>query len=179
MTTVRDVAWLAGLMDGEGSVGFVVESRRARSISPVVQLSMTCLPTVKRAGQIVDEITGRGTTAYSYRERNDRHKDSHYLRMRGGVTAILTLGRALVDDSTTKRKHWELVIEFCESRITLCGVDDSGRLRRGGHKKVPYTQRELDIYKEMVGLMGNQPGRTGGKLHHDWIWQGEYEVHAG
>lgn len=171
MTQVLDteVAWLAGLWDGEGSVGFVATSGKSHTITPTIQLSMTCGETVQKACRIVEAVTGYGTAAYCYRERKTEHRDAHYLRVRGGAAAVLSLGRAMLPYAVTKRRAWEIVLEFTESRIDLNGVDATGRLRRGG-RKVAYTPREIELYVEMTELVGRQPGRTGRKARHEWIW---------
>ena len=54
MPTVQEIAWLAGLVDGEGSFG--KQSRRAAPYNPAITLTMTDVDVVERAARIMGDV---------------------------------------------------------------------------------------------------------------------------
>lgn len=162
------LAWLAGLWDGEGSIGIsCTKGSRGLYLAIGVQLEMTCDRTVARVAEVCDAI---GVTAktYSYRERDpSKHLDSHYLRV-NRLGDALCLARALVPYAVTKRQQWELMIEYVESRIGGRALDASGRVPRGGNK-LPreFSPREIEIAATLRSLNARGPG--GKKKAQEWL----------
>ncbi|MBA9005967.1 LAGLIDADG family homing endonuclease [Thermomonospora cellulosilytica] len=150
-----ELAWLAGIWDGEGSVG-VSRYRRPGNvnqvIAPQVQIQMTHEPTVVKTVEILREM-GLTATAYTWRERKAHHKDmwGYNISRTGYVLRMATL---LLPYAVTKREHWTLIKEFCEIRVGRMGLDDQGRLRKGGKPGwwVPYSDRELELADQLSRL---------------------------
>jgi hypothetical protein len=146
-------SWLAGLWDGEGSVGIVrclINKKRNVALNPTVQMSMTCLPTIARALRVMELIgvEGRG---YTYQERKEVFKDAHYIRV-SGMGRIKVLAEALSPWSVTKTKQWLLLLSFLNRRISLAGgFSASGKLRRRGGSN-PYTSEDFHDYDVMRHL---------------------------
>jgi len=158
--TVRDIdlAWLAGLWDGEGSVGVTHSYATGRlTLIPQIQIHMTHEPTVARAADILRNL---GATAVTYRarEKATHHKDSYIFAVRRTVW-LRDISAALLAYSITKREQWALLLELCEARIARQGsVQANGWLRRGGPpgSSTPYTARELKI-GELLRAMNARP----------------------
>lgn len=125
-----DIAWLAGLVDGEGSVG-VSSNKPGHGHKTSIQLCMTHKPTIDRAMEVIAALGCRGQT-YTYTEKDPtKHRDAHLLTVRRAWD-IRLLAQQMVRFSVTKRLHWALMLEFVESRLEGVTLDGEGRVVRGG-----------------------------------------------
>lgn len=158
-------AWLAGLIDGEGSVGVAMRSKGAR-LEPAIQLSMTCERTVRRAQEVMEELGVTGAL-YSYREKDPtKHLDAHTLHITR-IADVQRLAIHLIPFAVTKRAQWELIAEFCSSRLVHRGVDSHGKIRRGGRSIPGYSPREVDIARRLKALNARGPGQR--KKAQAWL----------
>lgn len=149
------MAWLAGFWDGEGSVG-LVKQNKTRNL--VCQLSHTEYGSVKRVLEILEseKVNGRG---YTYQERDPlKHRDAHYIRV-SGVANILKFSEIMIPFAVTKKRHWEIAIEWAESRIRAAGgIDSKGHLYRGGIQRTKvYSAKELALALELSELNRRGP----------------------
>lgn len=155
-------AWLAGLLDGEGSVGITITActrggKRAYRLVAMVQVSMTCKHTIDEVISVMHAI-GVRASRYSYREKDPtKHKDAHYVHV-GRLLDIRTLGEAVAPFSVTKRKHWELMLVYARSRLSRAKIDALGRVVRGGHLRDVYTENEIAIARALRALNARGPG---------------------
>src|SRR5438445_13031106 len=77
--TVTEIAWLAGLWDGEGSVGVTFQRDTGRLVLvPQIQISMTHLPTIDRAIEVLGKI-GIPALRHTVQEKENHHKDSYHV----------------------------------------------------------------------------------------------------
>jgi hypothetical protein len=150
-----DLAWLAGFWDGEGSIGL---SNNKKTKILTCQLSHTEFDTVKKILSILESenVSGRG---YTYQERDpSKHRDAHYIRVTG-MANILSFAKLIMPYAVTKKRHWEIAIEWAERRIKVCGgVDSKGHLLRGGipgTKK--YSEDDLRLASELFILNRRGP----------------------
>lgn len=141
MVEETKLAWLAGVWDGEGSVSSFFTS--PTNAGPKVQMSMTCGKTIFEIIKTLKDI-GVSALGYTYQEKKSHHKDAHYIRV-NRVNDVLTMGKALVSYSVTKRAMWELAIEMCEIKMSRRRVMPDGRLSKGGKPMSPLTEREFEI----------------------------------
>lgn len=147
-------AWLAGLWDGEGSIGVVRSMATGRlTLIPQIQIHMTDLPTMDR---VVDLFALLGVTARYHRgaEKQAHHRDSYHLSVRR-TSWVLATAEALAPHSVTKARQWALMHELCELRIARQGVADSGGcLKRGGAPgwAQDYASRELEVAHLLASL---------------------------
>lgn len=145
-----NLAWLAGFWDGEGSVGL---TKTGTTFILNCQLSHTDIESVKRILSIL-KSEGVGGRGYTYQERDPkRHRDAHYIRI-GGIANVLKFARLMVPYAFTKKRHWELAIEWAESRILVAGgVDSRGHLFRGrSHTLRQYSKSDLKLAVELKSL---------------------------
>lgn len=168
-----DRAWLAGLWDGEGSVGIYrqVGKKYADPDSniiwvPSASIEMTDKPTIDRVVELIEEL-GCSYLRTEMTERNARWRDTSKLRIRS-YWSVSALGYAIEPYSVTKRKHWQLILEYMESRVQrLGGYTENGYIRtRGRYVDRLYTPEELEmierIRKMNRGLEGpDEPKRRG------------------
>ncbi len=157
MVSDIELGWLAGTLDGEGSVGI---SRNRNSggnhsliLAPSVQMSTTCKRTCDK---VLDLLTALGCVGrgYTYQEKKpERHLPSHHMRVTR-LGEVLPLTRIMAPITVTKQAQWRLLLEFCELRLDGATVTDKGTVT-GGRRR-PYEPRELTIAEEMSAL--NQRG---------------------
>jgi hypothetical protein len=149
------LAWLAGFWDGEGSIGLSTH-RNTRILC--AQLSHTELDTVKAIMVLLADmrVSGRG---YTYQERDPlKHRDAHYVRVTG-IGNVLNMGMALLPFAITKKRHWEIAIQWAESRIRLAGgLNAKGHLMRGGiQADKGYSDFEKALAEELSTLNRRGP----------------------
>lgn len=154
MPTVAELAWLAGYLDGEGSVGI---ARNKNTMIPVVQLSTTCPRAAERVQDIMEPIIGR-VPSYTYEERDPaKHRDAIYLRATG-MRRVKPLAEAMIPYAVTKLPNWQLILEFVNIRLERFGVDEKGNIKRGGnHLERGYGERETEIYRAIRSLNARGP----------------------
>ncbi len=140
MTEATKLAWLAGLLDGEGSVG---AHRCAKGgIVGNVQLAMTCGRTVGVVRDILLEL-GVKAVAHHHQERDpEKHRDAFYLRV-SRLLDVVTLCEAIIPYAVTKRAHLELLLAFAQSRLVGRRIDAQGRVAKRSYR--PYTDREVEL----------------------------------
>lgn len=148
-----DLAWLAGLWDGEGSVGVAKSHSTGRLILiPQVQIHMTHQPTIERA---VELLKGMGIHAISYmaQEKQSHHRDSYHVAFRRTLLVKLA-AEMLMPYAVTKLPQWKLAHEICVLRIERQGITSTGNLRRGGGPgwAKPYTERELALVQQLCEM---------------------------
>jgi hypothetical protein len=140
--TATEVAWLAGLWDGEGSIGLGTQTARTwrgervegipkGSLVIRVQLSMTCERTILRAAEVISAI-GAKALGYSYREKKpDKHQDAFYLRVNRLLDAQ-AMARAVEPFAVTKQEHWRVLLRFLALRLDQATIDQLGRVSSRG-----------------------------------------------
>lgn len=154
-----EAAWLSGLWDGEGSIGISLNGS-GKSLKAALQMSMTCEQTIRHAMSLIETLGVPGL-GYTYQEREpEKQRDAIYLRV-NRLIDIQTLGTALRPYSITKRRQWEIVLEFATLRLEGVEVSKDGVVSRGGSKQwwKPYTEAEWELYRELKHL--NQRGPQG------------------
>lgn len=133
----NELAWLAGLFDGEGCVGFYRRSdARNRSGSAyyvVAAISMTHAPTIKR----VCELTG---TRLSYSKRYDNPKHRNCFAWKVYNAKARAFLEAILPYSITKAEEIRLALAADDLRSRSLN-----RSRKpGADRYAPGTEEELD-----------------------------------
>lgn len=154
MTKVKEteLAWLAGWWDGEGSIGIFIQRQPQRNshfgLRTSIQASTCDEESVTQIGRIVKGL-GVQSFAYTYNEKHpERHRDAFYIRLHR-LTDILIVAPRLLPYAVTKKRQWELILEFAQSRMEGRAVDAKGNVKRGGNTYWPYIRREVEIAREL------------------------------
>lgn len=152
MCSATDIAWLAGLLDGEASVGIV--GGNGRALAAQVQLEMRGTVTVRHAADLCDRLGVIGGV-YSYAPRRREHRETATYRV-ARLGGVLTLARAVAPYAVTKAEHWRVAIAFCESRLGGAGVDDARSTRAHGPDgrmlPRPITTQEWEWHEQLKAL---------------------------
>ncbi|MGD9590803.1 MAG: LAGLIDADG family homing endonuclease [Pyrinomonadaceae bacterium] len=139
--TALELGWIAGLIDGEGTIGISIRSRRTENTGwttkPHVQLSNTDM-------EIVDRYTGwlskNGVpfhiSSYPAKGRRQAHKTV----VTAGLKRVARLLPLVLPYLTgNKKRAGVLVNEFVTSRLS-------------DWHAAPFTERQLGIVKELQSL---------------------------
>lgn len=162
---VTEAAWLAGLWDGEGSVG-VANSRATGTLIyiPQIQICMTHESTIAHAVTLLDRL-GCAATSYTIVE-GKQYQDSYRFAVRR-TAWVQAVAAALLPYAVTKRQHWELIHDLCVERIARQGIcAHGGGLRRGGAPgwAKPYTKREHELVAALRAVNANANRRSAQRM---------------
>jgi hypothetical protein len=114
---LADVAWLAGIVDGEGHIGLSVEPKRPNSIRTVLLIGNTSQAMLEKVQRIVFELTHRKLkvgfaepAGYAMRTK-DWYQFPIYAQK-----DLVRVCEAILPHLTCKRVQAEIMIEFCRLR---------------------------------------------------------------
>jgi hypothetical protein len=137
-----DLAWLAGIVDGEGHISLYRNQRGYLCVKTHVEVTMSNLACVEKARDIIWAITHRKYPIKERRQPHLRHV-SFSLRImdQKGCRKVC---EALLPYLVAKRELAELMIEFCETRKQARG--EPGRQVYGikEYALINMMQRALD-----------------------------------
>jgi hypothetical protein len=147
-----ELAWLAGIMDGEGSFLISVNSTH-RSVYPRISITNTNIHLMDKVVELVKKLGLK----YNLKLRIGRKVTySNSLQL-----SIHTAKRVLLFIQTVepylvgKKEHASLVKEFCESRISL-------------PYGYPYTERELELRNLLTKLQDKVGHKTKNGIPNDY-----------
>lgn len=169
--SLAEIAWLAGLWDGEGSVGAFVRASGRPLITPQIQVHMTHEETISRVAEILCNI-GAPAKCYRSAEKNGRYRDSFHISVTR-TSSILAVANAVIPYAVTKALQWGLVKELCEARIARHGInEDTGWMRRGGAAgwEKPYTERELELAQALRAANASANTRSAMRMGIETEW---------
>lgn len=161
------LAWLAGLWDGEGSVGVCLSRSTGTVVQiPQAQINMTHRPTLERALEVFAEIGCSARLQTIVPRDPARHQISYYFAVRR--TAWLhAASAALLPYAVTKHEHWRLMFDLCAERISRRGLESpAGSLVRGGISAsfAPYTAREIELVTLLRALNAGANNRSATRM---------------
>lgn len=105
------LAYLAGIVDGEGTIDFIKnKTRRRKEVAPRMKVGNTDLDLIR---WLLAEIGGR---VYVYKPKNKTHK-MFFEWFISGVQNIQPLLLAIFPYLVIKRKNAEKVLEFCKIEV--------------------------------------------------------------
>lgn len=151
--TREEIGWLAGIIDGEGYLGFQVENdrrggRKSFGIRPSLHISNTDEEIVLRSQAICRKL---GINPYIRATKANTHirKDQYRLQIHS-MSTLDTLLRAVRDNLTgLKQMRADLMLEFIESRkqAQWTWIKPDNATGQSGAMK-PYSDREWQIVHE-------------------------------
>lgn len=148
--TDTQLAWLAGIIDGEGTitVGFL-NTRETRQYAPSVTVVNTNPVMIATILAIYDQL-GVGSHVMERDRTKSLGKRSIWnvtVQRMGGIEKLLTV---LAPFMVAKRAQAELLLRFVRSRIP--------KKNSGSNRDRTYTQEELDMCLEIRNLNDFTPG---------------------
>jgi hypothetical protein len=151
--TQEQLAWLAGIWDGEGT--FTIScSRRANgkvSYAPQITLTNSCPLMINEIGKIVDYY---GITSHLWLEdlRTMKHKRCYHITMRKheGLKKFMEL---VIPYLISKKAQAEILYRFVLKRMEYkrsVGRSSNGRLT--GVKEQGYSEEEISLHNQIKKL---------------------------
>ena len=136
------LSWIAGFVDGEGTLIIIQSGGR---IQPRLQVNNTHYPTLN---ELTEMLTRLGLPHYIGKKKGGHKPDGFYRKdqwvmMIVGLKRVLRWCQALLPYLITKRDQAELMIEFCHSRLSN---------ENDWHKKKIILPREAKIMEQLRSL---------------------------
>lgn len=136
------LAWLAGILDGEGSISvqvYTLPDGRVR-FTPFICIVNTDEGILAEAKRIFSEVVGDKGITYVYGHGGAK-KPCSVLRINGGSGCKAMIVAVLPYLQSVKRENAKAVLAYIESRERRLLVRDKhGRIQRAG-----YSRREVDL----------------------------------
>jgi hypothetical protein len=148
-TTSEQLAWLAGIMDGEGS--FIISFVQPKYYSAAVSLTNSSPEMINCVAKILDDLEVSGHIYYESL-RTKKHKRCYHLTIRNNVK-IEKLTTILLPYLVAKKAQAELLLRFVQSRLKyhrIVSQDKLGRLT--GVKRQGYSEEEVKICEQLKRL---------------------------
>lgn len=133
-----DLAWLGGIMDGEGSISFQVTTRKTGNlvIVPFVSVTNTDKGIISKVMEILDKIGVGYKASWVIDENHPAHKKrcniriDKYARVKGFIPLIYPYL------NSEKKHNSDIVLEFIKQREeNLFTRDKKGRIVRNKYPK--------------------------------------------
>jgi len=118
-----DLAWLAGIVDGEGTIGIHrtnVKSQKHPYLRPHIQIANTDLRILEKARVILTAITGRLHNTVVTNKGGNGQKKGYRIAANTQSAAVLLLP-LLIPHLAGKREQAELVLDFSTRRCSRTG----------------------------------------------------------
>lgn len=148
--TTNDLAWLAGFIDGEGSIGIYGTRRKDGSLNYGARIQVASVSGygIKR---VIDILKGMNVNSRIYQRKfdNPKYSDAFYVIV-NRLSALARLLPELVPHLTIKKPHAELLYGWVSSRV------ERGINRGGNAKKNVYTEKEMDMIHALSELNKNR-----------------------
>lgn len=124
MATEVELAWLAGLWDGEGSITIFkhLEKNGTRKLCPTILVVNTDIKIINEAKRILDNL-GTSFHLFERAPTSDRHKQAYQLSTRNSqyIDKVLT---ALQPYLIGKKEQAELTIGYVRKRFYQRNIDE-------------------------------------------------------
>lgn len=118
MAKDTELAWLAGLWDGEGSITIFthVEKNGAKKICPTLLVVNTDQTIIAEAARLLDEM-GTSFAVFERKNPSDKHKDCYQLSTRN-MAYIKTVLEAILPYLVGKKPQAQLVLRYVNKKLT-------------------------------------------------------------
>ncbi len=144
--TQTEIAWLAGFIDGEGSIGIYGSRRKDGSLNygARIQVASANGHAIEKIVSILDRL-GISRRIYQREFENKNYSDSFYTTV-NRLASLKILLPLLIPYLVIKRPHATLMLHWVSSRT------EKGINRGGNQKKNTYSDIELDLIDQLQEL---------------------------
>jgi LAGLIDADG-like domain len=132
----RDVAWLAGIIDGEGCVSMAKTGTGGRTFSPRLHIDNTSLKLMRKVQQVIADL---GLKIPKISERRYQGKITFKLQVIR-IPDLRVLLNEILQDLTVKKAQAEEMLFFCESRLNKPKYHE------------PFNEREKAVFQRLKDL---------------------------
>lgn len=148
MVRQTELAWLAGLLDGEGALCLSRAKQGKHTIyAPVCRIDMTHAVTIDRVELILKQLR-LNYRRFCYVRKNKKHKKANIITVNKQFDLTRLLEK-LLPYLVTKVEHAKVLLEFVRDRI---GADHRNSRNRRGLFHGTYTGKEPRLYARVKQL---------------------------
>lgn len=108
-----DIGWLAGIIDGEGSISMTITNKRV--YTPWVTIYNTDEKIILKVQSLLESI-GVSKPVHKFGRKNPHHKPSYHIQISKHAEIKLLLD-LVVPHLSGKRERAEIMLEFVNARI--------------------------------------------------------------
>ena len=147
-----EIAWLAGIFDGEGSVGFHRDNRRGDTYSLCLHITNTSIELLTKCLNIIFSLTGEFRKLYKkpiYDTQLKTNLDVYTIDIRK-QEPILKVFKAIEPYLTCKRERVRFAIQILEKRLKELELN-------GHHSK--WSEETLNLCKKAQELVSVETKR--------------------
>lgn len=156
-----ELGWLAGIIDGEGSL-ILCCNTTGRSIYPELRITSTTKVIIEKCEDIIKKFGVKYRVGYYKPPQKSERVPSHYISI---LTAkrMKTVTETILPYLVGKIPQATIILEFCNSRIFL-------------PYGYPYTERELQLYYEIkkYQIKKGKPSKNGIPNDYTPGWRPRY-----
>lgn len=144
------LAWLAGIVDGEGSIGMkrTKDKRIGRSpmiYQPLIQITNCNFLLLKEVKSILDLLSIKYSFWKRIENRNPKWRDAGNISIASYESCINFL-EVIIPFLISKKKHAKILLDFCTMRLRI------NHRGQGGKFKKTYTGKESIYWKRLHKL---------------------------
>lgn len=155
--TAIELAWLAGILDGEGSIGLAKcaapKSSTGYIITPSIQVSNRDKKIIAEVSRIFELIEAKGSYCTHTRFENDKWADEFIIHDSKHMDIIKIL-EAVKQYLISKTAQADIVLAYCKSRL---GKHQKRTVDSKGKFVKTYDGSELKFYEKIRPL--NKKGK--------------------
>jgi hypothetical protein len=149
--TTHQLAWLAGIWDGEGTFTIINDSRGI--LSSRLSLSNTDVSMINEIVKIFDLSSVKGHIWQEQTSRKPNHKKAYHITI-NKMEDVLKITEMMLPYLISKKPRAELLIRFVKSRMKY--KKETIRDPKTGHilgiKKQGYSKEEKSLFDQMREL---------------------------
>lgn len=151
--TLNEIGWLAGIIDGEGYLGAVWETKKKyRYVRVQLHITNCDEQIILKAQHILRKI-GINPYIRACKGSGKVKKDNFRVQIRNFSKLSKLLLIVMNDLTGNKKKRAELILELCESRLSKIKTNPNT-------KKKPYTKREIELVERCQPLVKRGTSET-------------------
>lgn len=142
----KDLAWLAGFLDGEGTIGISRTNSKASKtayLRPHLQAPNTDVRAIEEMARIIGEITGKRPSICISHKGDDRCRRAWRVKV-STQWELLMLLPALIPHLRLKKRQAEIALEFCKRKAS--------RASTGNYRWLEFKTKDEAGYHECLAL---------------------------
>lgn len=163
--TEAELGWLAGILDGEGSLAISINSTH-RSIYPVITVTSVGREIIDKCEVIAIKMGAEYTVKHEIPHKG-RELTPHSLFRIATARRLKYFLPIIQPYLTVKKPHARIILEFCDSRLSL-------------PYGYPYTEKELQLFYEIRKYQIKKGKTAKGGIPNDYTpgWRPRYKKHT-
>ncbi|MFA6385939.1 MAG: hypothetical protein WCW29_04310 [Candidatus Paceibacterota bacterium] len=144
--TISDIekSWLAGILDGEGSIGIsrLMSHRKNPTLTPRISIGNTNMKIINHVREILEKIPITMFIEKCQKVENKNWKQASVIQI-SHIIGVKKLLDVVTPFLIGKREQAEILLSFVNSRIKI--YKSLNRIPGNGGRGTPYTDEEIKL----------------------------------